>query len=157
MRDIETKEKNNVIDDKTEFIYNTKKQWKGSLAVVIADNFGCCVYANREEEYVKKNNKYVLEKNRRICFIGKEEDVNMCKIIYEYALNTVMNRIKEKQKELRQCGESTRGVDKNYGIGFSCGLKANFEEQIKANAQWGLIVVKDKEVMEFFNNKDLGK
>lgn len=47
-------------------------------------------------------------------------------------------------------GYSTRGLENDYAIGFIDGLQRKFEEQKKANQEWGLVLVKDKEVVEAY-------
>lgn len=151
IKDIDVKEKNNeVVDIISDFEYTIRSQWKGTVALVIGENFGCHVYAN----VVYKNGR----KNRlKVCFIGEEENVEIVKIVYEYALKVCDERISKIQKDYKKKGLSTTGIPQSYGIGFATGLKAKYSEQLKANQDWGLVVVKSKDVIEYTKNKKLSK
>lgn len=46
------------------------------------------------------------------------------------------------------------GIKNDYMQGFINGLSAQFKEQVKQEG-WGLVLVKDKEVVEFYENMDL--
>ena len=151
IKDVDVKEKNNeVVDIISDFEYTIRSQWKGTVALVIGENFGCHVYAN----VVYKNGR----KNRlKVCFIGEEENVEIVKIVYEYALKVCDERISKIQKDYKKKGLSTTGIPQSYGIGFATGLKAKYSEQLKANQDWGLVVVKSKDVIEYTKNKKLSK
>ena len=98
------------------------------------------------------------EKNRlKVCFIGEEENVEIVKIVYEYALKVCDERISKIQKDYKKKGLSTTGIPQSYGIGFATGLKAKYSEQLKTNQDWGLVVVKSKDVIEYTKNKNLSK
>ena len=151
IKDVDVKEKNNeVVDIISDFEYTIRSQWKGTVALVIGENFGCHVYA----KVVYKNGR----KNRlKVCFIGEEENVEIVKIVYEYALKVCDERISKIQKDYKKKGLSTTGIPQSYGIGFATGLKAKYSEQLKANQDWGLVVVKSKDVIEYTKNKKLSK
>ena len=151
IKDVDVKEKNNeVVDVVSDFEYTIRSQWKGTVALVIAENFGCDVYAH----VVYKNGR----KNKlKVCFIGEEENVEIVKIVYEYALKVCDERIKKIQKDYKKKGLSTTGIPQSYGIGFATGLKAKYSEQLKTNQDWGLVVVKSKDVIEYTKNKNLSK
>lgn len=149
MKDISIEEKSKVIDEESNFEYTVKTQWKGNLALNIAENFGCHAYI----EF------YNIGRRRKInlCFIGEEDNVEMTKVVYEYALKVCEERIKNIQKEYKKNNLSTRGIQQNYGLGFARGLKEQYKEQLRKNQDWGIIVVKSKEVMEAIDNKNFKK
>lgn len=121
--------------------------WKANLAAVIADNFCCYNYL--------RGYKYNVEK---ICFYGKDEDVTICKIMFEYAVkcinSTAAKIIREMKKDRRR--KHFDGVKNDYAIGFTFGLQNRFKNQLAENEEWGLILKKDQEVTkkftEFSNN-----
>lgn len=48
------------------------------------------------------------------------------------------------------------GIKNDYMQGFLNGLEAQFKEQVEANkAEWGLVLVKDKEVVEYYDKLNL--
>ncbi|WP_253200797.1 hypothetical protein [Clostridium sp. CF012] len=134
------KKYNSKIKDNVSSISFTKAKWKGKLTQLIAENFGCFNY-------------YKTRRVNTITFFGREEDILVCNIALEYAVDCIENTIKRIQREYAKDGYSVKGVGNDYAMGFIVGLKENFEEQKKANQEWGLVLVKDKEVVEAYNQK----
>lgn len=156
LADIEGNKKDIKVDIKvTDFYYTSKTKWKCLLAKVIADNFGCYCYTTLASEYNMK--KYCYEKINKISFLGKDEDVNICLIVYEYALNTVLERIKEETKIRRKNGVSAAGLATDFGFGFTAGLEAMYKEQVKSNSSYALVVVKEAAVEEAYKNMNFTK
>jgi len=62
-----------------------------------------------------------------------------------------------KIKEVLGLNIDAAGVKNDYISGFLSGLQAQFAEQLKQNQEWGLVLVKDKEVVEYYENLDLKK
>lgn len=131
---------NSKIKDDITNISFTKAKWKGKLAHLIADNFGCYNY-------------YKTRRVNTITFFGREEDVKVCNIVLQYAVDCIETSIKRLQREYIKNGYSTRGVGNDYAMGFIEGLRENFESQKKANQEWGLVLFKDKEVVEEYSKK----
>lgn len=151
MKDIEVNDSSNdVLDEKSDFEYTIRSQWKGNLALVISENFGCDAYVNIKRKNGRKN-------KLQLCFIGEYENIEMVKIVYEYALKVCDERIKELQKGNKRNGLSTSGIQQNYGIGFTMGLRDKYKEQLRKNQEWGLMVLKSEAVINYTNNKNLGK
>lgn len=68
-----------------------------------------------------------------------------------YKMRTIM-----KIKEVLGLNLDAAGLKNDYISGFLNGLQAQFKEQVDKN-NWGLVIVKDKEVVEFYENLDLKK
>ncbi len=134
------KKYNSKIKEDISSISFTKAKWKGMLAHIIADNFGCYNY-------------YKTRRVNTITFFGREEDVLVCNIVLEYAIDCIETTTKRIQREYVKDGYSVKGVGNDYAMGFILGLQENFEAQKKANQEWGLVLVKDKEVVEAFSEK----
>ena len=128
---------NNTIKENITNITFTKAKWKASLARVIAENFSCYLY-------------YKTRFTHTITFFGREEDVLVCNIVLEYAIDCICNVVKRLRYQYKKDGYSTRGLENDYALGFVGGLREKFQEQKKANQEWGLILVKDKEVVESY-------
>ncbi len=126
---------NSAIKEKISTVSFTKAKWKGSLAKVIADNFGCYHY-------------YKVRKTNTITFFGREEDITICNIILEYAVDCIDTKVKKLRYQHSKYGYSTKGLENDYALGFIDGISKKYEEQKKANQEWGLVLVKDKEVVE---------
>lgn len=121
----------------------TKAKWKANLAEVIADTFGC----------------YHFFKTRRtntITFFGREEDIIVCNIVLEYAIDCIDSVVKKLRYQYLREGYSTKGLENDYAMGFIAGLEEKFEEQKKANQEWGLVLVKDSQVIEAYENLEKG-
>ena len=128
------------IEDKRTNVSFTKAKWKASLAITIANNFKCYNYLKTRSIHT-------------IVFFGRKEDVIICNIVLEYAINCIENGIYDIRKEYGKLNRSIIGVSNDYAMGFVAGLSKRFEEQKEANKEWGLILVKDKEVIESYNKK----
>lgn len=127
----------NIIKENITKISFTKAKWKASLASVIAENFSCYLY-------------YKTRRTHTITFFGREEDVLVCGIVLEYAIDCICSVVKRLRYQYKKDGYSTRGLENDYALGFVGGLSKKFEEQKKVNQEWGLILVKDKEVTDLY-------
>ncbi len=121
----------------------TKGKWKANLARIIAENFGC----------------YHFFKTRRthtITFFGREEDVIVCNIVLEYAIDCIDSVVKRLRYQYSRDDYSTKGLENDYAMGFIAGLEKKFEEQKRANQEWGLVLVKDRQVIEAYEDLKKG-
>ncbi|KNF08534.1 protein of unknown function DUF2786 [Gottschalkia purinilytica] len=127
-----------VITQKTDITFRSAK-WKGQLANLIADNFRCYNYYN-----TRYTNGIVL--------LGKEEDVKIAEIVLSYAIDSVESTCKRLAYRYRKQGYSTRGLTNDYALGFIEGLRNKFEEQKAKNQEWGIILAKDIELKNSYEN-----
>ncbi|AAK79946.1 hypothetical protein BJV85_001889 [Clostridium acetobutylicum] len=126
---------NEEVKEKVSNISFTKARWKAYLAKIIADNFGCYHYYKRKRTNI-------------IAFLGKEEDIVVCNIVLNYAIDSINSIVKRLKYKYSKQGYSTKGIENDYALGFIKGLLEKFEEQKRANTEWGLVLLKDKEVVE---------
>ncbi|MCR3758455.1 DUF2786 domain-containing protein [Clostridium felsineum] len=131
----EYKSYDSKIQEKVTDVTFTKAKWKAQLAKVISENFGCYVY-------------YKRRRINTIVFFGREEDVIVCNLVLNYAVDSVYSVVKKLKYQYSKNGYSTRGIENDYSLGFIDGLEEKFEEQKRNNQEWGLVLVKDKEVVE---------
>lgn len=123
------------------------KSWKGNLAQVIADNLGCFIYYNTGNYKV-----------HRVCFYGKEEDVIIANIMFEYAvkwINLEGNKLIKKMKQDKR-RKYFDGIKNDYALGFIFGLEERFRSQIKENKEWGLVIQKEQVVIDSYTNFSSG-
>ena len=135
--------------------------WKRQLALLIAQSFQC-------ETYVVGYRSY------KTVFIGKQANVKICKQVYEAAIRFIdFNfgiywRTTGKYKlprDAKWLGWTELPVSysiaqkSSYAMGFIHRLKGRFEEQkVKADKEgWGLVLVKDPDVVEYKLNLNLSK
>ncbi|SFC50998.1 DUF2786 domain-containing protein [Clostridium uliginosum] len=130
---------NSAIKEKISSVSFTKAKWKAELARLISDNFGCYYY-------------FRTKRTHTITFFGREEDVIVCNIILEYAIDCINSRVKQLRYQYSKEGYSTKGLENDYALGFIYGLTQKFEKQKKAHEEWGMVLVKDSEVVEAHNN-----
>ena len=148
MQDIENYSSDNIkIEDfKTEQRFRGKS-WKSNLANIIANNFGCFLY-------YKTGNRQV----HTVCFYGKEEDVIIANIMFEYAvkcINLEGNKLVKRMKQDKR-RKHFDGIKTDYAIGFIVGLEERFRNQLKENAEWGLVLQKDQVVIDSYNKFSSG-
>ncbi|MBP2032742.1 hypothetical protein J2Z42_001416 [Clostridium algifaecis] len=132
-----------VLTKKTKISFTSAK-WKGRLASLIADNFSCYCY-------------YKIKRTNIITFLGREEDVTVCNIVLEYAIDCIASETNRIKYQYRRDGYSTVGIVSDYAIGFISGLNDKFEEQKRKNQEWGIILAKDTEVTEQYENIDFNR
>lgn len=132
-----------VIESRTKITF-TKAKWKGELAHIIAENFGCYTY-------------FKCAGTNIVMFMGKEEDVTICEIVSIYALDCINSAVRTLRYTYSKSGYSTKGLEGDYAIGFIEGLKTAFEKQKSSNQEWGLILVKDQAVVDEYSNKKFEK
>lgn len=132
---------NSIIKERKSKITFTKAKWKAHLARLIGDNFGCYHF-------------FKTRHTNTIVFFGREEDVEVCNIVLGYAVDCIDNSIKKLQYKYRKDGLSVKGLANDYAIGFIDGLREQFEKQKKKHQEWGLVLVKDKEVVEAYEQKE---
>ena len=146
MAEVKNKEeqKEEVINGKVEeFTHDGRTIWKSLIVKVVADNFGCHCYIDIDKKFV---------------ILGKETDVSVCKGMITFAIKIVEKEGNKLANSYKKMGYSTRGLKKEYGIGFARGLEKKFEEQNKqdnTNTGYQLMVVKDKEVENAYNKLSL--
>lgn len=129
---------NSDIKENVTKITFTKAKWKAKLARLVADNFGCYIY-------------FKTRYSHAITFFGREEDVTVCNIVLEYAIDCIGSVVKRLKYQNIKEGYSTKGLENDYALGFIAGLRYKFEEQKKSNQEWGLVLVKDQEVTEAYD------
>lgn len=140
LKEIEEHEDINVMEGKTNITFRQGK-WKGKLADLIAENFGCYHY-------------YRTNRTHTIIFMGKDEDVTACKMVLEYAVDSINSVVNRLRYQYRKEGYSTKGLENDYALGFIEGLEYAFEEQKQENQEWGLVLARDKEVVEAYEKKE---
>jgi hypothetical protein len=129
----------NVIKEKRSNISFRQGKWKAKLGHLIAENFGCYQY-------------YKVKKTNTITFFGKEEDILVCNIVLEYAVDCIVGTVKRLRYQYSKEGYSTKGLENDYALGFIDGLSKAFEEQKMKHQEWGLVLIKDAEVVEAYKN-----
>ena len=139
LKEVEKHKDVNVIEGKTKITFRQGK-WKGQLADIIAENFGCYHF-------------YRTNKTHTIIFMGKDEDVTVCIIVLEYAIDCINSVVRKLRYEYSKEGYSTKGLENDYALGFIEGLSNTFEKQKEANQEWGLVLVKDEAVIDEYKSK----
>lgn len=111
--------------------------WMAKLCTVIADNYLCSAAWQTPRG----------GRTHTLIITGMGDDAELCKTVIEYAVGFVNGAIKKAQR--RSAGKDARTVAKSYAEGFILGLEIAFDEQKEEHPEWGLVVVKPKEVQDF--------
>ncbi|RBP59308.1 uncharacterized protein DUF2786 [Alkalibaculum bacchi] len=136
----EFKSYNSDIKEQTSKVTFTKAKWKSHLARLIADNFGCYFF-------------FYTQGTHTITFFGREEDAIVCNIVLEYAIDCINSVVKKLRYQAVRKGCSTKGIENDYALGFIEGLEDKFEKQKETNQEWGLVLMKDSEVIQAYSEK----
>ena len=142
-RDLKDVGKREVKDIELEITCSKRRDpWIVNLSGVIAENYCCKGYRRHSPG----------SQTQRMGFIGFEDDVEICVVVFKYAVDCVLARIKEIRKEYKQQGLQADYIKKmcdSYGYGFVCGTNKAFKKQQEEKQQeWGLVLVTPKEVQE---------
>lgn len=124
----------------------TKLQWwQKDLASVIAGNFRCFTFWRTGGG------------KSRVVFLGIKQDTQIAREVFLYAQDSIeyfsIRYLNERGVE--GMSQRTR-VRNDYISGFISGLGRRFAEQVDEN-DWGLILVKDNEVIERHDNMKFTK
>lgn len=137
------KDEMDIVHVTTDFWFSRlKKYWMSYLIHAIAENF--CV-----KDYVKI---YPKSSRKRICLVGREEDISVCMDVFIYAADHIEKWFKEyKRKEgWKFSAKYLNAIENSYGRGFASGLNELLERQREEKLQeWGLVMVAPEEAKNF--------
>jgi hypothetical protein len=136
--------------------------WLGHLGSVIAKNFRCtCI--------IKRESKYGV-----LYFIGLKEDAEIALETFLFAKESILyfsekyivdivnkyNNMPMSQRPVQYRQWNTvkqlTGARNDYITGYIVGLSDKFKSQIQEN-NWSLMLIQDKAVIEYVENKKIGK
>ena len=139
--DLEEAQKQAVRDVRTDITCSKRRDpWVIRLSAVIGAHY-CC-----------KGYRYHLygQQTQRVCFIGLEDDVEICIAIFRYAVDCISAGVNTIRKE--NAGYHPRYVKQqcdSYGYGFVNGIRAALDRQDEEKrSEWGLVLAMPKEVEE---------
>lgn len=137
--DVGTVKKEVVEGDATH--YTRLQWWVKILHGIIASNFRC--YSLR----------YLASGKSKLVFVGTKEDVEVAIAVYKFAEENIRRHANHYVSSVTNSSDRTyrNSIRNDYIGGYLSGLKAKFEEQVK-NEGWGLVLVKDKEVVDYYEN-----
>lgn len=146
--DLDISEESKRVLEKSGSDYKRLFWWERRLASIVAKNFRCKNYIN---------NKYIEGKKqvqRRIMFMGRDEDVKLAREMYKLAKEATLFYTKRYMQQNDLKGSS---VKNDYILGFVDGLEEKFEDQINSQSQeWGLVLVVPKDVEERYKKEVTG-
>lgn len=140
-------EKKKVKTIETEYVYTKRGEyWIGILSVIIAENY-CCRSAR---------SRVRGSQTGRIIFVGLEDDVDLCAMVFAYAVDSARELAKAYIRNISKqyvyglsAGEKKEKMN-SYALGFTKGVEEAFRIQADTpdESQWGLVMVVPKEVNE---------
>lgn len=125
--------------DDIKWTTDSGKTWVADICSVIGDEYLCsCAWftPNRTRTHT-------------LIITGMEDDVDVCESVIRYALGFVEGVTKKIANGCIARGKSPAASVQSYAKGFLLGLQMAFEEQRDEHPEWGLVVVKPEEVLEF--------
>lgn len=133
--DLKGQELVHMVCEQARWTTDSGNVWMTNLCSILCDNY-CCAAAWSHE---KGKRTYTL------IITGMRDDVQICKTAVEYAVGFVLGRLKV-------WGRKNKSSSKSYAEGFIVGLQAAFEEQKEQHQEWGLVVQKSQEVVDYESN-----
>lgn len=139
--DFEEKEEVKVVTVEADVKWTTDSGniWMADLAKVVGDRY-CCATAWYTPQGTRTHILYIT---------GVSDDVQVCKEVMEYAVGFVLGQIKVMARKRR--GDE-KAIGKSYAKGFVMGLELAFEQQEEEHKEWGLVVQKPQEVLDYENS-----
>ena len=119
--------------------------WYKELGMILANNFRCYLYMDR-----------VTGGGSRVMFMRLRDDVEITKVLFQYAMINIHYQTQRMRRKIRKQGTPTDGIAVDYTRGFLNGLRDKFREQVDTN-QWGLVLVKDSDVVEAYDKMSFTK
>lgn len=115
--------------------------WVPFLANVMAENFRCMCY--------ESSGKW--KQKRTIGFIGKQEDIDICVMVFEYAVDCIHKEMDIIKKQKKRGGyRYNPELYVGYGMGYVSGIREAFIEQTETHSDdWGLVVSVPEEVTKY--------
>lgn len=125
--------------------------YERKLAGIVSRNFRCKYY------YRSKHVEGKLQIQRRIVFMGTEQDVELATAMYRLVVSAI-EYYTQRYVKVNGIGirSHTQSLKNDYMSGFISGLDKKFEEQIQTQ-EWGLVLVIPKEVEEKYDEIVTGK
>lgn len=114
--------------------------WMVELCKLICNNY-CCVASWRTAHG---------SRTHMLVITGLEDDVTVCGEVVAYAIGFIRSAIIRVGR--RTPGQDIKSVKRSYAEGFITGLEIAFEMQKEQHQEWGLVLVKPKEVQEYEDN-----
>lgn len=144
-KDLEEKGNRKIKTVRTGIIFTSRTDyWMGRLKEVIAENY-CCTSAIWS----------ITRQKMEVCFIGFENDVEICEEVFRYAVDTVRHYTDQIRKNKDFSTTEIRSACFNYGLGFVEGCKEAFADQ--GEESWGLVMVVPQEVKDEFTRSVTGE
>lgn len=121
-----------------------RNPWIMDLADLVGEYYCCQGYMSHKPG---KQTQY-------IGFVGLEDDVEICMVVFKYALDCALSGIKHIRKENDGCesGYIKQFCD-SYGYGFAAGIEAALEKQREEKGDgWESVLSLPEEVVEATRN-----
>ena len=113
--------------------------WMVDLCTLIAENYMCTASWRTTKG----------TRTHTLMITGFEDDARVCMDVIGYAFGFIENAFKELTH--RKDKEGVKAMQGSYAKGFILGLELAFDMQKEEHPEWGLVVVKPKEVEEYEN------
>lgn len=144
MKEIKDTKKVKIIEAVTNCSANTS--WARALGGIISDNFRCMFFF-----------RGTSKRDYKLVFMGEEDDAMVAQSMYDYAFTWVNKNSSKYATNMRNKHGIVKGIKQDYILGFISGLKSKFDEQIKSNESYAMVVVPPKEVNDEFQKLKLKK
>ena len=115
--------------------------WKLVLAKTLSKNLRCksIVVNPGDTNYVR--------------IVGGEEDAEVVELLFIYAIGFIESQTRKLRRQVRKEQGTAAGTTDSYIYGFLVGLAEYFKEQVKANQEWGLVLIIPDEVTKSIKEK----
>ncbi len=150
--DINPSERGDVVEKEID-LGGRAERWKKYLAVVLAENFRCMIYGSRRIKYGDGEGSFAVFYSVLV-ILGRRDDVD---IVFDAFCRCIVAATRFALEYREKTKFRWQTVRSSYLTGFVRGLEDRFEEQKRANPEWGLALVRDPEVEFAYEALDLRK
>lgn len=148
-QDIAHLERQKVASINTQLEFTTlTNAWAPELGAIIADKYCCRALASKRPG----------GKTSTMYFVGLEDDVNVCAIVFRYAYEFILSEgenIKKRYKKFSWTGKQIREAREAYGFGFITGVFDAFYEQDQKNETWALVMKTPQAVIDELKRQNI--
>lgn len=123
----------------TDVTYSKRRDpWISPLSAIIGEKFCCTAFQRRVKG----------KQTQTAAFIGFAEDIEICRSVFEYAVDCIRSEIERIKKEYKGYpADYVTSKCVGYGYGFVFGIENAFARQNEKNPEWALVLTKPNEVI----------
>lgn len=128
-----------ILVEEVSWTTDSGRIWMVKLCKLLCDNYCCSA-----SWFIPRGTR-----THKLVIVGLGDDTRVCEAMVKYAVGFVNGEISSLQKKYRR--QDPKAIANSYADGFLIGLEVAFEAQQEEHPEWGLVVTKPEEVLDYEN------